>query len=225
MDLQKDFKLFTTSSQLLTPSKADDAIKKIQDRVINPTVIEERCMNITSLDIFSRLAMDRVLFLSGEVDSDSMDVLVAQMLFLDSLDERPINLYVNSPGGECYSGLELVSVMRFIKAPVYTTTLGLAASMGAVIASSGEKGHRYCLPYSRFMIHQPSSGVGRSTCRDAEIWLKEMESVKKDLYQILAENSGKSMDEIAELCDRDKWYKGEEMIAEGFLDNVITKRV
>lgn len=224
MDLKKDFKLFTVGNQLLTPSKADDVVKKIENRIINPSVIEERQMNITSLDIFSRLAMDRVLFLSGEVDADSMDVLVAQLLFLDSVDERPINLYINSPGGECYSGLELVSVMDFIKAPVYTTVLGLAASMGAVIASNGEKGHRYALPYSRFMIHQPSAGIDHSTHADAEIWLAEMSSVKKDLYEILAKNSGKSIEEITALCDRDKWYKGDEMIANGFLDEIIKKK-
>ena len=130
------------------------------DRIFNPYVIEERSMNITQLDVYSRLMMDRILFLSGEVCSDTMDTLVAQMLFLDSLSHDPIRLYINSGGGECYSGLELVSVMRYIKSPVHTIVLGLAASMGAVIASSGEKGYRRALPYSRFMIHQPSSGVG-----------------------------------------------------------------
>jgi ATP-dependent Clp protease protease subunit len=125
-----------------------------------------------------------------------MDTLVAQLLFLDSVNHDPINLYINSQGGEVYSGLELISVMRFIKSPVYTTVLGLAASMGAVIASSGEKGHRTALPYSRFMIHQPSSGIGYSTFKDQAIHLKEMESLKQDLYKILAENSGQSIDQI-----------------------------
>jgi ATP-dependent Clp protease protease subunit len=198
--------------------------KMIDNRIINPYVIEERPLNITQLDVFSRLMMDRILFLSGEVTSDSMDTLVAQMLFLNSVSHDPIHLYINSGGGECYSGLELVSVMNYIESPVYTTVLGLAASMGAVIASNGEKGHRKALPYSRFMIHQPSSGVGYSTFRDQQIHLKEMESLKQDLYQVLAKNSGQSVEEIERLCDRDNWMKPEEAIAMGFLDGVIEKK-
>jgi ATP-dependent Clp protease protease subunit len=195
--------------------------EKINGRLFNPYIIEERQLNITQLDVFSRLMMDRILFLSGEVVGDKMDTLVAQLLFLDSVNHDPINLYINSQGGEVYSGLELISVMRFIKSPVYTTVLGLAASMGAVIASSGEKGHRNALPYSRFMIHQPSSGIGYSTFKDQAIHLKEMESLKQDLYKILAENSGQSIDQIEALCDRDKWMKAEEAISMGFLDSVI----
>ena len=195
--------------------------EKINGRLFNPYIIEERQLNITQLDVFSRLMMDRILFLSGEVVGDNMDTLVAQLLFLDSLNHDPIHLYINSQGGEVYSGLELISVMKFIKSPVYTTVLGLAASMGAVIASSGEKGHRAALPYSRFMIHQPSSGIGYSTFKDQAIHLKEMESLKQDLYKILAENSGQSIDQIEALCDRDKWMKAEEAISMGFLDSVI----
>jgi ATP-dependent Clp protease protease subunit len=198
--------------------------KMIDNRIINPYVIEERPLNITQLDVFSRLMMDRILFLSGEVTSDSMDTLVAQMLFLNSVSHDPIHLYINSGGGECYSGLELVSVMNYIESPVYTTVLGLAASMGAVIASNGEKGHRKALPYSRFMIHQPSSGVGYSTFRDQQIHLKEMESLKQDLYQVLAKNSGQTPEEIERLCDRDNWMKPEEAIAMGFLDAVVEKK-
>ena len=191
------------------------------DRILNPYVIEERPLNITQLDVYSRLMMDRILFLSGEVCSDTMDTLVAQLLFLDAQSHEPINLYINSGGGECYSGLELVSVMKHIKSPVYTTILGCAASMGAVIASSGEKGHRKALKYSRFMIHQPSSGVGYSTFRDQEIHLKEMERLKGDLYEVLAENSGKTKEEIEQLCDRDMWMKPEEAIAHGFIDAIV----
>ena len=191
------------------------------DRILNPYVIEERPLNITQLDVYSRLMMDRSLFLSGEVCSDTMDTLVAQLLFLDAQSHEPINLYINSGGGECYSGLELVSVMKHIKSPVYTTILGCAASMGAVIASSGEKGHRKALKYSRFMIHQPSSGVGYSTFRDQEIHLKEMERLKWDLYEVLAENSGKTKEEIELLCDRDMWMKPEEAIAHGFIDAIV----
>lgn len=192
--------------------------------VFCPNIVEERQLNITHLDVYSRLMMDRIIFLGGEVNGDTMDTIVAQMLFLDSQNNNPINLYINSGGGECYSGLELVSVMRFIKSPVYTTVLGLAASMGAVIASNGEKGHRKALPYSRFMIHQPRSGVGYSTFRDQQIHLQEMESLKRDLYEILAQNSGHTIEEIEALCDRDNWMKADEAIRLGFLDEVIERK-
>ena len=194
------------------------------DRIFNPYIIEERPMNITQLDVYSRLMMDRILFLSGEVCADTMDTLVAQLLFLDAQSHEPIKLYINSGGGECYSGLELVSVMQFIQSPVHTVVLGCAASMAAVIASSGEKGHRKALKYSRFMIHQPSSGVGYSTFRDQQIHLQEMERLKWDLYEVLAQNCGKTKEEIDALCDRDNWMKPEEAIASGFLDSIVETR-
>ena len=199
-----------------------DMENKIKD-IFCPNIVEERNLNMTVVDVYSRLMMDRIIFLSGEVNGDKMDTIVAQMLFLDSLNHDPIHLYINSGGGECYSGLQLVSVMRYIKSPVYTTVLGLAASMAAVIASSGEKGHRKALPYSRFMIHQPSSGVGYSTFRDQQIHLKEMESLKYDLYEVLAQNSNLSVDEIERLCDRDNWMKAPEAIELGFLDEVVER--
>lgn len=196
---------------------------KIQD-IFCPNIVEERPLNMTILDVYSRLMMDRIIFLSGEVNGDKMDTIVAQMLFLDSLNHSPIHLYINSGGGECYAGLELVSVMRYIESPVYTTVLGLAASMGAVIASNGEKGHRKALPYSRFMIHQPSSGVGYSTFRDQQIHLQEMESLKHDLYDVLSQNSGQPIEVIENLCDRDNWMKPEDAIKLGFLDEVIERK-
>ena len=186
-----------------------------------PNIVEERPLNMTIIDVYSRLMMDRIIFLSGEVNGDKMDTIVAQMLFLNSLNHNPIHLYINSGGGECYAGLELVSVMRYIESPVYTTVLGLAASMAAVIASNGEKGHRKAMPYSRFMIHQPSSGVGYSTFRDQQIHLEEMQSLKHDLYEVLAHNSGQSIEDIERMCDRDNWMKAEEAIKLGFLDEVI----
>ena len=190
-----------------------------------PNIVEERQLNATVIDVYSRLMMDRIIFLGGEVNEDKMDTIVAQMLFLESLNHEPINLFINSCGGECYSGLELVSVMRYIKSPVYTTVLGLAASMGAVIASNGEKGYRKAFPYSRFMVHQPSSGVGYSTFRDQQIHLKEMENLKFDLYEVLSQNSGQSIEEIERLCDRDNWMKPQEAIKLGFLDEVVMRSI
>ena len=199
----------------------EDSIKDI----FCPKIVEERQLNATVLDVYSRLMMDRIIFLSGEVNADKMDTIVAQMLFLEYLNHEPINLFINSGGGECYSGLELVSVMRYIKSPVYTTVLGLAASMGAVIASNGEKGYRKAFPYSRFMVHQPSSGVGYSTFRDQQIHLKEMENLKFDLYEVLSQNSGQSIEEIERLCDRDNWMKPQEAIKLGFLDEVVMRSI
>lgn len=198
----------------------------MEDNIKNifcPNIVEERQLNATVIDVYSRLMKDRIIFLSGDVNSDKMDTIVAQMLFLESINHEPINLFINSGGGECYSGLELVSVMRYIHSPVYTTVLGLAASMGAVIASSGEKGHRKALPYSRFMVHQPSSGVGYSTFRDQQIHLKEMESLKHDLYEVLSQNSGHTIQDIELLCDRDKWMKPQEAIRLGFLDEIVVR--
>ena len=196
----------------------------MENKIINPYVLEERQLNVSQLDIFSRLQMDRILFLSGEVTADSMDTLIAQILFLDSLDNRPIHLYINSGGGDCYSGLALISVMNFVKSPIYTYVLGLAASMAAVIASNGEKGHRMALPYSRFMIHQPSSGLQHATYKDTQIHYEEMKSVKNDLYEILSKNSGKPIEEVEALCDRDNWMKSQEAIEMGFLDGIIEKK-
>lgn len=198
--------------------------KNIINDVFCPNIVEERNLNMSVIDVYSRLMMDRIIFLGGDVNGDRMDTIVAQMLFLDSLNNEPIHLFINSGGGECYSGLELVSVMRYIKSPVYTTVLGIAASMAAVIASSGERGHRKALPYSRFMVHQPSSGVNYSTFRDQQIHLKEMESLRQDLYEVLSQNSGQTIEEIERLCDRDNWMKPEEAIRLGFLDGVVERK-
>jgi ATP-dependent Clp protease protease subunit len=152
-----------------------------------------------------------------------MDIITAQLLYLDSIDERDINIYINSGGGDCYAGLQLVSVMDFIKSNVSTTVLGIAASMAAVIASNGEKGKRFILPYSRFMIHQPSSYNGYTKYTDSKIALQEMESVRNDLYEVLAKNSGKSIEETIQLCENgDKWLKANEAIEMGYIDKIIT---
>ena len=191
-----------------------------------PTIIEEResAMRINEMNVFSRLIQDRVIFLSGEVTPESMDIITAQLLYLDSVDNRDISLYINSPGGDCYSGLQLASVMDFIKSNVTTVVLGMAASMAAVIASSGEKGKRFMLPYSRFMIHQPSSYNGYSKYTDSKIALEEMESVRNDLYEVLAKNSGKTIEETIQLCENgDRWMKANEAIELGYIDKIIEK--
>lgn len=227
-DIIKDFSLFAKDKGV-SPLVLDDVIKKTNTtNLLYPTIVEERnsAMRINEMNVFSRLIQDRVMFLSGDVTPDSMDVLVAQMLYLDSVDNRDINLYINSNGGDCYSGLELVSVMNFINSKVSTTVLGMAASMGAVIASSGEKGMRYGLPFSRFMIHQPSSSFGRATFTDSKIHLQEMESIRQDLYEVLAKNSDHDVETIIQMCENgDKWMKTDEAIQLGFLDCKLEKKI
>lgn len=217
--LTKDFRNFAIDKANVKPSVLDATIKNFT----TPFILEERKMNVAQLDVFSRLMYDRIIFLSGEVTPESMDTITAQLLYLDSVEERDINIYLSTPGGDCYSGLQLVSVMDFIKSDVSTTVLGMAASMGAVIASNGAKGKRFALPYSRFMIHQPSSFNGYNKFTDSKIAFKEMESVRNDLYDVLAKNSGKSVEEIIQLCENgDKWYRGKEAVEAGFIDSIIT---
>jgi ATP-dependent Clp protease protease subunit len=223
-NITKDFRHFAIDKAGMSPSVFDDKINKINSNIITPYILEERQLNVATYDIFSRMLLDRIVFLSGEVNSTSMDTIVAQLLYLDSIDERDINIYINSGGGDCYSGLELVSVMNFIKSDVSTTVLGLAASMGAVIASSGAKGKRFLLPYSRFMVHQPLSSFGYSKFTDSKIALEEMESVRNDLYEVLAKNSGKTIEEIIPMCENgDRWMKPNQTIELGFADKIIEK--
>lgn len=221
LDIQSDFRKFALSNGV-----SRGAVDSLENQVF-PTVIEERssAMRAVEMNVFSRLIQDRIVFLSDDVTSDSMDVISAQLLYLDSVDDSDINLYINSCGGDCYSGLELVSVMDFVSSDISTTVLGLAASMAAVISSSGTKGKRFVLPYSRFMIHQPSSSFGYSKYTDSTIALKEMESVKNDLYEILSKNSGNSIEDVEKMCSNgDLWMKGQQIIDNKWADSVIKSR-
>ena len=225
MEASKDFRKFALSKGLSSTMIDDVSKAQVTNAITTPYILEERQLNVATYDIFSRLLLDRIVFLSGEVNRESMDTIVAQLLYLDSVDKRDINIYVNSPGGDVDSGLELISVMDYIKSDVSTTVLGLAASMGAAISTSGEKGKRYALPYSRYMIHQPLSNFGYSKYTDSRIALEEMESVRKDLYNILSEKSGNDFDKIVELCEHgDKWMKPEQAIELGFIDDIIVKK-
>ena len=217
-----DFKVFAKDKGV----SGEQVDKSLASNVF-PTIIETResAQRILEINVFSKLIGDRIIFLSGDVDGMSMDTIVAQMLYLDSVENRDISLYINSGGGECYSGLELVSVMDFIKSDVSTTILGLAASMGAVIASNGAKGKRYALPMSRFMIHQPISSMGYTKFTDSKIALQELESVRNDLYEVLASNSDKTVEEVIKLCENgDRWMKPQEAMEHHFIDKIIPKR-
>ena len=187
-----------------------------------PFIIEERRNPAQTIDIYSRLVEDRIIYMGEEFDNDSCNRIVAQLLYLDSLNNNPIRIYINSPGGSVIDGLAIIDTINFIKSPVYTICVGLAASMGAVLLSCGEKGHRMVLPHSRVMIHQVSGFAGGSLA-DMKIDLEQTKRCEQDIYHILANNLDKSYDEIVALCDRNNWFIGQEAIDLGIADKVLSK--
>jgi ATP-dependent Clp protease protease subunit len=191
---------------------------------ISPTILEERQLNVTQMDVFSRLMMDRVIFLGTEVNDYTANVIQAQLLYLDSVDsERDINLYLNTPGGSVYAGLGIYDTMQFVKSNVSTMCTGLAASMGAVLLVAGEKGMRAALPHSRIMIHQPLGGI-QGQASDIEITAKEILKLKDELYQIISDKSGKSIEQIRQDADRDHWMTSAEALEYGMIDKVFTHK-
>ena len=186
-----------------------------------PSVIEETDRGERVYDIYSRLLNDRIIFLGEEVNAHTANLVVAQMLYLAHEDpKKPIKLYLNTPGGSVYDGLAIIDTMNFIEPDVETIGIGLQASMGAMLLSSGAKGKRYCLPNARVMIHQPSSGTeGKIT--DQEIMLKEGIFLKKRLAEIFAKNTGKSLDQVEKDMDRDNWMSAEEALKYGIIDKII----
>lgn len=191
---------------------------------ISPTILEERQLNVTQMDVFSRLMMDRVIFLGTEVNDYTANVIQAQLLYLDSVDsERDIHLYLNTPGGSVYAGLGIYDTMQFVRAKVATICTGLAASMGAVLLVAGEKGMRAALPHSRVMIHQPLGGV-QGQASDIEITAKEILKLKDELYAILSDHSGKSIEAIRQDADRDHWMTAKEALEYGIIDQIYTKK-
>lgn len=216
----EDFKHFAKDKVNISSDVIDRQFKNM----VYPTVIEERdsAMRVSEINVFSRLIQDRILFLSGEVDSLSMDTMIAQMLYLNSVDNRDINMYINSPGGDVLAGLSLIDTMNYVDSDVATTCMGMAASMGAVLLSCGAKGKRFVLPHSRVMIHQVSSH-NRGTLADLEIELEQTRRCKEDLYKILAENCGKTFEEIEKDCDRNFWLIGNEAVQYGIVDKILSK--
>jgi ATP-dependent Clp protease protease subunit len=189
-----------------------------------PYVIERTNRGERSYDIFSRLLMDRIIFLGSGIDDNVANIIVAQMLFLDADDpERDIYLYINSPGGSVYAGMAIYDTMQHLRAPVATFCVGMAASMGAVLVAAGAPGKRAALPNSRIMIHQPSSGV-QGTAADIEIQAQEILRTRQKLNEVLSFHTGQSVDQIAEDIDRDRWMSPEEATEYGIIDRVLTHR-
>ncbi len=191
---------------------------------ISPSILEERQLNVTQMDVFSRLMMDRIIFLGTEVNEYTANVVQAQLLYLDTTDQgKDISLYLNTPGGSVYAGLGIYDTMQFISSNVATICTGMAASMGAVLLVAGEKGKRAALPHSRVMIHQPMGGI-QGQASDIEITAREILKLKEELYQIISDHSGQPMEKIIADADRDYWMKADEALAYGMIDKVYARK-
>lgn len=191
---------------------------------ISPSILEERQLNVTQMDVFSRLMMDRIIFLGTEINDYTANVIQAQLLYLDSADsDKDIHIYLNTPGGSVYAGLGIYDTMQFVRSRVATICTGMAASMGAVLLVAGEKGMRAALPHSRVMIHQPLGGI-QGQASDIEITAKEILKLKDELYQIISDHSGQTMERIRQDADRDYWMKANEALEYGMIDKVYEKK-
>jgi len=191
---------------------------------LTPYIMEERQMNITQMDVFSRLMMDRIIFLGTGISDQVANVIQAQLLFLESVDAtKDISIYINSPGGGVYAGLGIYDTMQFIKPDVATICTGMAASMGAVLMCAGQKGKRSALPHSRIMIHQPLGGA-QGQASDIEITTREILKLKDELYEIIADHSGQTIEKVHTDSDRDYWMKAAEAKEYGMIDEILTRK-
>ena len=190
---------------------------------ISPSILEERQLNVTQMDVFSRLMMDRIIFLGTEINDYTANVIQAQLLYLNSSDpDRDIHLYLNTPGGSVYAGLGIYDTMQFVSSKVSTICTGMAASMGAILLVAGEEGMRSALPHSRVMIHQPMGGI-QGQASDIEITAREILKLKDELYQIIAVHSKQDIEKIRQDADRDYWMTAQEALAYGMIGKVYTK--
>ena len=224
--IKSDFEKFA-ASRGISPISLDKYQKSnvIPQALINPYIVEERTGNPLQIDVFSKLFTNRILFLGTEIDSDVANIINSQLLYLQMDNERlPINLYLNTPGGSIIDGLSIYDTMRWIKPEVHTTCIGLAASMGSILLTAGEKGERSALPHSRILIHQPLGGTGYAQASDIEIVNNEIQAMKKELFTILAECSGNEYQKMVEMGDRDHWLTAQEAVDLGFIDKVITRQ-
>lgn len=190
---------------------------------INPSIIEERKLNVAQMDVFSRLLMDRILYVSGEICDDTANILTAQLLFLASQGKEDISLYINTPGGVVTSGLAIYDTMQLIEPEIATICTGMAASMGSVLLCAGAQGKRSALPHSKVMIHQPLGGA-RGQATDILIAAKEIERTREELCRIISEHSGKPLKKVLADCERDYWMTAEEAKAYGMIDEILVSR-
>lgn len=226
-DIKSEFRKYAIHNHGISGTAIDQHLGNINNSGISNmtrSVIEERDRPFREIDVFSRLIADRIIFLGTGVDDHISNILVAQMLFLESLDpQKDIIMYINSPGGSVYAGLGIYDTMQYIKPDVSTICTGLAASMGAVLLTAGAAGKRAALPHSRVMIHQPLGGA-QGQASDIEITAREIAKLKKELYEIIASHSGQSYDKIWEDSDRDYWMIAPEAKEYGLIDEVLNNR-
>ncbi len=219
----KDFRKYATK-HLGMSGTALDSYVNITSSYISPTIIEERQLNVAQMDVFSRLMMDRIIFLGTQIDEYTANVIQAQLLYLDSSDPgKDISIYINSPGGSVYAGYGIYDTMQFIGSDVSTICTGIAASMASVLLVAGTKGKRFGLNHSRVMIHQPMSGT-QGQASDMEIAVREILKVKQELYKIISDHSGKSIEEVERDSDRDYWMSSTEAKEYGMIDDILTKK-
>ncbi len=198
--------------------------ESIQSGYVSPTIIEERHLNVATMDVFSRLMMDRIIFLGAPIYDDAANIIQAQLLFLEMVDaEKDVQIYINSPGGSVTAGLGIYDTMQLVAPDVATICTGLAASMGAVLLTAGAAGKRQALPHSRVMIHQPLGGV-QGQASDIEITAREIIKTRQELYEIMSHHSGVSVEQFERDADRDYWMTSKEAVEYGLIDEVISKR-
>lgn len=222
----EEFRKFATKHLNMNGLALDKYVSSVNMQgggCISPSILEERQLNVTQMDVFSRLMMDRIIFLGSEINDYVANVIQAQLLFLDTADPgKDISIYLNSPGGSVYAGLGIYDTMQYISSNVGTICTGMAASMAAVLLVAGAKGKRSALQHSRVMIHQPMGGM-QGQASDMEITVREIQKLKNELYQIIADHSGNTFDKIAADSDRDYWMTAQEALEYGMIDNVLTK--
>lgn len=220
--MKNDFRDFAVKHLGMNGLAVDD-YTRITSSYISPTIIEERQLNVAQMDVFSRLMMDRIIFLGTQIDDYTANVIQAQLLFLDSSDPgKDISIYINSPGGSVYAGLGIYDTMQYISSDVKTICTGIAASMAAVLLVAGEKGRRFALNHSRVMIHQPMGGA-QGQASDIEITAREIQKLKKELYTIISNHSGMPFDKVEKDSDRDYWMTSAEAKEYGMIDDILIK--
>lgn len=223
MDMMNDFRNYATKHLGMNGFVLDDVIKSQNGGYMNPYILEERQLNVTQLDVFSRLMMDRIIFLGTPINDYTANTLQAQLLYLDSVDsEKDISIYINSPGGSVYAGLGIYDTMQFISCDVSTICTGMAASMASVLLTAGTEKKRFALKHSRVMIHQPLGGV-QGQASDIEITAREIQKVKEELYTIISNHSGQPFDKVWADSDRDYWMTSEEAKEYGMVDEILIK--
>jgi ATP-dependent Clp protease, protease subunit len=223
MDTKNEFQKYARGRMGISSISSEKYISSAYGSYISPTIIEERQLNIATMDVFSRLMMDRIIFLGVPIDDYVANIIQAQLLFLDSTDPgKDIQIYFNSPGGVVSAGLGIYDTMQFISSPVATICTGMAASMAAVLLTAGAKGKRSALTHSRVMIHQPAGGA-QGQASDIEITAREILKLRRELYEIIALHSGKNIEQVEKDSDRDYWMTAQEAVDYGMIDQILVR--